>query len=168
MGRDRFDRRVDHTVDTKADAFERVEVITGVARRRSWPAEAKARIVMETLEEGAVVSDVARRHGIRPQQLFAWRNQMRTLRPAETSRQTAFAPVVVAGTPLPAVRRRENPKRQTVAESGLIEIVVGGTLIRVRVCVDGETLMTVLRAVKDVFWPSVQAKLGSAKTGRTS
>jgi transposase len=149
MRRDRFDRKVDRTVDTKAGAFERVEVITGIGRRRSWPAEAKARIVMETLAEGAVVSDVARRHGIRPQQLFAWRNQMRTPRPAEPSRPTAFAPVVVAEAPLPAVRRADKPKRDAAADSDLIEIVVGGTLIRVRACVDGESLMTVLRAVRE-------------------
>jgi len=148
MRRDRFDRKVDHTVDTKADAFERVEVITGVGRRRSWPVEAKARIVMETLEEGAVVSNVARRHGIRPQQLFAWRNQMRTLRPAEPSGQLTFAPVAVADTPKPAVRRSDRPKRDAAVDSGVIEIVVGGTLIRVRMPIDGETLMTVLKAVR--------------------
>ena len=148
MGRDRFDRRVDRTVDIKAGTFERVEVITGVGRRRSWPAEAKARIVMETLEEGAVVSDVARRHGIRPQQLFAWRNQMRTLRPAETSRQTGFVPVVVADAPPPAVRRADKSKRLMATDSGLIEIVVCATLIRVCAPVDGKTLLTVLRAVK--------------------
>ena len=148
MGRDRFDRKVDRTVDTKAGAFERVEVITGVGRRRSWPAEAKARIVMETLEGGAAASDVARRHGIRPQQLFAWRNQMRTLRPAAPSGQSAFAPVVVADAPPPALRRADKPKRDAAADGGLIEIIVHGTLIRVRASVDGETLMTVLRAVK--------------------
>ena len=103
---------------------------------------------METLEEGAVVSDIARRHGIRPQQLFAWRNQMRTLRPAEPSGQLTFAPVAVADTPRPAVRRAAKPKREAAAEGGLIEIVVGGTLIRVWVPIDGKALMTVLKAVR--------------------
>ena len=167
MGRNRFDRKVDRTVDTKTDAFERVEVITGVGRRRSWPAEAKARIVMETLEEGAVVSDVARRHGIRPQQLFAWRNQMRTVRPAEPSGQSAFAPIMVTDASPPAMRRAGRPKRDAAADGILIEIVAGGTLIRIRSCVDGETLMTVLQAVKALHLPAVQAQLGSAKTGRT-
>jgi transposase len=33
----------------------------------------KARIVEETSAPGAVVSEVARRHGLTPQQLFGWR-----------------------------------------------------------------------------------------------
>ena len=150
MRRDRFERKVGHTVDTKANAFERVEVITGVGRRRSWSAETKARIVMETLRDGAIVSDVARRHGMRPQQLFAWRKGMRTELPAAPSGPSAFAPVVVTDAALPAARRVGLPKREGTADGALIEIVFGGTLIRVRSCVDGDTLMTVLKAVREV------------------
>src|SRR5262249_1051687 len=94
MGRDRFDRKVDHTFDTRPDTLERSEVITGAGRRRSWPLDVKARIVMESLEDGAVISDVARRHGIRPQQLFSWRKQVRDHMPA-----ASFAPVVVDAAP---------------------------------------------------------------------
>ena len=45
----------------------RIEVITGGGRRR-WTVDEKARIVSETLESGAVVSVIARRHGLSPQQ----------------------------------------------------------------------------------------------------
>jgi transposase-like protein len=55
MGRDRFDRKVDLTFDAKPDTLERIEVITGACRRRSWPLDVKARIVMESLEDGAVM-----------------------------------------------------------------------------------------------------------------
>ena len=41
----------------------------------AWTAEQKAAIVAETCEAGALVSRVARRHGLTPQQLFAWRRQ---------------------------------------------------------------------------------------------
>ncbi|WP_352691639.1 transposase [Mesorhizobium sp. M0208] len=37
----------------------------------------KARIIAETLEPNAVVSEVARRYGLRPQQVFAWRREAR-------------------------------------------------------------------------------------------
>ncbi|MBT3071309.1 transposase, partial [Rhodomicrobium sp. Az07] len=47
----------------RADTFQRIEVFTGVARRRSWPSDVKAAIVQETLEDGVGVSEVARRHG---------------------------------------------------------------------------------------------------------
>jgi transposase len=46
------------------DSYRRVEVITGQRRRRLWTAEEKARIVAESFEEGANISEVARRHGV--------------------------------------------------------------------------------------------------------
>src|SRR5260370_16256001 len=52
---------------------DRVEIITSVQRRRRWTASEKVRIVEETFEPGMTVSLVARRHGVAPNQLFAWR-----------------------------------------------------------------------------------------------
>lgn len=43
-------------------------------RRRRAPQE-KVAIVQETFEPGASVSAVARRHGLNPNQVFAWRKQ---------------------------------------------------------------------------------------------
>jgi transposase-like protein len=60
------------------EGLQRVEVITGVGRRRRWPQEAKTRIVLESQQAGgAVVSEVARQHGLTPQQLFGWRRESR-------------------------------------------------------------------------------------------
>jgi transposase-like protein len=50
----------------------------GVRRRRSWSDAAKVRIVAESFASGAVVSHVARRYGISPQQLSTWRKAART------------------------------------------------------------------------------------------
>lgn len=55
----------------------KVEVLTGVERRRRWSADEKARIVEETLVPGANVSAVARRHGVSRGLLFMWRRQAR-------------------------------------------------------------------------------------------
>jgi transposase len=55
----------------------RVEVIEGPGGRRSWPDDVKARIVRESLEPGATVSEVARRHRISPQHLTLWRRAAR-------------------------------------------------------------------------------------------
>src|SRR5258705_5716257 len=52
---------------------DRVEIIASVQRRRRWTASEKVRIVEETFEPGMTVSLVARRHGVAPNQLFAWR-----------------------------------------------------------------------------------------------
>jgi transposase len=135
IGRDRFDRKVEHTFDIKPDTLARVEVITGTWRRRRWPRDVKARIVMESLEDGAIVSAVARRHGIRPQRLFAWRREVGA---------SSFAPVVMDGAtpalPSPAPRSDMAPAE--------IEISLGATAIRVRGAVDVTTLTAVLRAVR--------------------
>ncbi|MBM3559303.1 MAG: transposase [Alphaproteobacteria bacterium] len=45
-----------------------MEIINGIGGRRRWSADDKARMVEETLVPGAVVSAVARRHGLTPQQ----------------------------------------------------------------------------------------------------
>lgn len=59
------------------DEFQRIEVITGMARRRRWTVEEKLRIVEESLPPGLSVSYVARRHGVAPNLLFRWRKLMR-------------------------------------------------------------------------------------------
>jgi transposase len=140
MGRQRFDTKVDRTFDAKAETVQRVEVITGVGRRRRWPVDVKARVVMESLEKGAIVSEVARRHGLRPQQLFGWRKQARKHVPVPS-----FAPVIVDAA-VPTLPFRPTPTNG--AASTEIEIIAGRVLIRVRGAVDVKTLTAVLRAVK--------------------
>lgn len=54
----------------------RVEVITSVQRRRRWSAAEKVRLVEEAMQPGMSVSFVARRAGIAPSQLFAWKRRM--------------------------------------------------------------------------------------------
>ena len=48
------------------------EVLIGPERRRRRTPAEKLAIVAETQEPGVTVSLVARRHGIAPNQLFAW------------------------------------------------------------------------------------------------
>ena len=66
-------------MDTEHSAItepvRRIEVFTGVGRRRRWSEADKTRIVAEIATSGASVCAVARRHGLSPQQLFGWRWQ---------------------------------------------------------------------------------------------
>jgi transposase-like protein len=50
---------------------------TGVERRRRWSRDDKMRIIEETLAPGAVVTDIARRHGIATSLVFTWRRRAR-------------------------------------------------------------------------------------------
>src|ERR671920_594338 len=81
------------TTSTKADEFHRIEVITGVGRRRRWTDEEKAWIVAESLDPATTVSAVARRYGLHASQLFVWRQHFAA--PA-AHKAPAFVPVVAA------------------------------------------------------------------------
>ena len=131
-----------HRFDPKA--VRRIEVITGVGGRR-WTSEAKARIVTESYSSGLAISEVARRHGIRPQQLFGWRHQARMERLAVNRNvPAAFVPVVAAAS-------SEDVSRSPAAStSSVIEIELAGMIVRVRGRVPAAALAEVLTAVKRV------------------
>ncbi|WP_283843200.1 transposase [Bradyrhizobium sp. 2S1] len=97
--------------------------------RRRWSDEFKAQIVTEALEPGASVSAIARRIGIHPSQLFAWRRDARAERHYR-SRHSSCEGVVasVAGT--------------------VIEITIGEVVVRAGVDVDEAHLQRVIRAVR--------------------
>ena len=82
-----------HVSEVDAPA-RRVEIFTGAGRRRTWSADEKAAIVAESRESGARVCQVARRHALTPQQLFAWRREAR-LRSAGGDDAPSFVPAVI-------------------------------------------------------------------------
>ncbi|WP_394042909.1 IS66-like element accessory protein TnpA [Xanthobacter aminoxidans] len=86
--------------------------------RRRWTADDRARILEETLAPGAVVSAVARRHGLTPQQLFTWRREAR--KASETI--PAFVPAVVTQEIAPA--SEPSPTRSRPLACGPAEVVL--------------------------------------------
>ena len=78
----------------RANTVGRMEVIAKAGRRRRWPEDVRAAIVAEALEEGAVVSAIARRHGVAPSQVFAWRKAAREQALALGTPTPLFAPVI--------------------------------------------------------------------------
>ncbi|MCK1540550.1 transposase [Bradyrhizobium sp. 179] len=66
----------DHSDDIRQPLSPRIEVYAGAGRKR-WPDDVKSQIAAESLESGAVVTDVARRHGCRPQQVHDRRRRAR-------------------------------------------------------------------------------------------
>ena len=57
--------------------MERIEVVTGVQRRRRYSPNEKAQFCALCDQPGMSVSLVARRHGISPSLLFRWRRLMK-------------------------------------------------------------------------------------------
>ena len=134
-----FDRRVDPEVRE----VRRLEVINGALGRRRWSAEAKARIVAESLAPGVVISAVARRHDLRPQQLFAWRHQARQGRLVLPAEELSFVQVV-------RTAADATPAETSARPAGIIEVALGDAVVRVPPDVDGKLLAKMLRAVKAV------------------
>jgi transposase len=133
----------DRSVDSEVREVRRLEVINGAVGRRRWSAEAKARIVAESLAPGVVISAVARRHDLRPQQLFAWRHQARQGRLVLSAEELAFVPVVRTAAEAPAVASSAPP-------AGIIEVALGDAVVRVPPGADAKLLAKVLRAVQSL------------------
>ncbi|MDQ2084791.1 transposase [Xanthobacteraceae bacterium Astr-EGSB] len=132
---------VDHMVDASTRGG-RVEIRMGVGRRRRWSDEAKAGIVAESFAPGAVVSEVARRHEISPQHLFAWRKAARAgvlSLPSDAALQ--FVPVVTEAPD-------DGARAPAETGSAVISIEIGGAIVRATSGVDLVWLRDVLRVVK--------------------
>ena len=110
------------------------------AKRRQWTRALKRRILAETLEPGASVSIVARRHDVNANQVFRWRRAMAPKPAAVTKQSVTLLPVeIVPETSEPRLRARR---------SGVIEITLTGGA---RVCVRGEVSPETLRQVIELL-----------------
>ena len=179
---DDFDITLERKLESKMERRDggvtdvrRIELITGAGRRRRWSSEDKARIVVESLEPGVSVSEVARRHGLSPQQVFAWRRKARTScheagnaapadrratdpEPRQRRRKgrqlpspevchdaPAFAPVMIAESARSSPQKSSRPP---AAGSGAIEIAIADAVVRVIGQADTEAIVAVLRALR--------------------
>jgi transposase len=130
----------DTICDTKL-ACGRVEIRTGVGRRRRWTAQEKGRIVAETLHAGVAVAEIARRHDMSSQHLFNWiraAKEGRLVLPADEG--AVFVPIVATAT--------ETRKVPNAAALVPIEIGIGDFVVRAVPGIDMRLLIEVLRAVK--------------------
>ncbi|WP_454916257.1 IS66-like element accessory protein TnpA [Xanthobacter sediminis] len=130
------------------EPVRRFEVFTGAGRRREWAPEDKARIVAESLDPGATVSAVARRHALSPQQLFTWRREAR--KASETV--PAFVPAVVAPEPAPTSAPSAPPsrpkRRGRQRRAAAIEVDVAGVRVTIENGASPATIAAVIGALK--------------------
>jgi transposase len=134
----------------------RIEIITGRERRRRWSLEEKLRIVAETEEAGARVTEVAARHGVYPGLLFTWRRQVRdgllvAPPPATFVPVRMLAPESVAE---PEVRHALNGQRcapapETSSRPDMIEIILSnGCRLRVDQQIDVRALRRIVGVLR--------------------
>lgn len=117
----------DHSDDIRRPLSPRIEVYAGAGRKR-WPDDLKAQIAAESLEPGAIVTDVARRHGCRPQQVHDWRRRARLgqlVLPASAD-TLSFVPVV-SESALPAAAEPTGSP-----EAAVVTVELQGARVEVR------------------------------------
>jgi len=164
---DRFDITLERKLETKPAGGDedvvgvrRIELITGRGRRREWPSREKARILVESAVPGANVSEVARRNGLSPQQLFAWRREAREMFASCEGRQDqspsppsqVAAPASVESQPFASVvlvqPAASSPPASADASCGVIEIVLDDCVVRVNGKVARGALAEVLAVLR--------------------
>ena len=127
-----------------------VEIITGRERRRRWSVADKLRVVAESHEPGARVTDVAARHGLYPSLLFSWRRQVRE------GALTPPAPAVLVPVRVVAAEAEGStePRRAIAAPGapaapGLVEITLAnGCQLRIDQNVDTRALRRIVAALR--------------------
>ncbi|KAF0120899.1 MAG: transposase [Methylocystaceae bacterium] len=108
-------------------------------KRRSWNRDEKRRIVDESLEEGASIAEVARRHELNANQLFTWRREF-DVDPAAPKNLTPILPVTIASD--------TTAEGSTSGSRGQMEIVLSeGDRILVWADVETAALSRVLKAL---------------------
>ncbi|WP_261335278.1 IS66-like element accessory protein TnpA [Rhizobium leguminosarum] len=119
-----------------------MEVLTvrksGREVHRHWPDDVKAQIVSESLRPGAMVSEVAERHCLKPNHLSTWRTMARQRKLVLPAPEDAveFAAVIV-DPPIaePSIKKASRP-----------EIIVGSVTIRLEEGASAARIAAVARA----------------------
>lgn len=111
--------------------------------RRRHSEELKQELVDRRLEPGASVAAIAQEHGINASLLFNWRRlRLRKEAPAvEEAAPATLLPVTVQVEPVTKTNKAIAPR----PSSGVIEIDVGATRVRLRGAVDEASVRCVLR-----------------------
>lgn len=114
-----------------------VSSIEVAVRRRHRSKQERRRIAEESLQPGASVAVLARRHGVNANQVFHWRKLLREGRLDDRPPSAQLVPVKVCD----AVTEPIPPAR---CYSGTIQIEFGRACVRIEGSADPETLRVVL------------------------
>ena len=98
---------------------QRIEITTGIERRRRYSVEQKLRLVEESNRPGMSISAVARTNGVSPSLLFHWRRRM-----AEGSREAVRADDEVVSAAEVRELRRRNRELERVLGRKTMEVEI--------------------------------------------
>lgn len=121
--------------------------ILGLERRRRWSDEEKLGIVLSVGVAGATVTQVAQRHEVTRQQLYAWRHELKKKRLLSPLPETVFLPVELsapAELAVPSLAEDLTPQRPALIELQL----ANGRCLRFDPMLDTTTLTRLIRVVE--------------------
>jgi transposase len=121
-------------------------VFTALAARRSWSLAEKRAILDEMAVPGAIVMEVARRHGIAQSLLYRWRTDAAAAA-AKLKPPRVFVPVAIeAPLALPPGHSSSMPALATIIEIDL----VGGRTVRVTADIDAAALTRIVATLESL------------------
>ena len=121
--------------------------ILGLERRRRWSDKEKLGIVLSVGVEGATVTQVAQRHEVTRQQLYAWRHELKKKGLLSPLPETVFLPVELsapAELAVPSLAEDLTPQRPALIELQL----ANGRCLRFDPMLDTTTLTRLIRVVE--------------------
>ena len=126
-------------MERSVEVLSQIDLIVGPKGKRRWPEALKARIVAETLVEGATVIAVARRYDMRPNHVSEWRRLARTGRLVLPAVPAAFgfAPIFVHQDPVP----------EPTPIAGALDVLLGEVTLRLDAATPAVRIAEIVRAL---------------------
>ena len=122
--------------------------ILGLERRRRWGDEQKHAIVLSVGVDGATVTQVAQRHEVTRQQVYAWRHELKKKGLLSPAAEAIFLPVEMPERQEMVVAASD-PAAAAPAAPAPIELrLANGRCLRFDATVDTITLKRLIRAVE--------------------
>ena len=141
--------------DPVSRGAQRFEVFTGAGKRRDWPPEVKASIVAECYSGREGISAVARRHGLAPSQVYAWRRDLRkrleaegVILPSAEPAACAFVPAVIEPGTIPEPVPARRTRRRRRAKGAAVELEIDGVAVKIGHGADAGTIAAVIEALR--------------------
>lgn len=141
--------------DPVSRSAQRFEVFTGAGKRREWPPEVKASIVAECYSGCEGVSAVARRHGLDPSQVYAWRRDLRqrleaggVVLPLAGPETPAFVPAAIEPSATSDLVPARRARRRRRAKGAAVELEIDGVAVKISHGADAGMIAAVIEALK--------------------